>query len=309
MHVLVTGGAGFIGSHVVDTLIQRGHTVTVLDDLSTGKRQNVHPQARLIIGDVCQTDWQAPLTEQDNPPEAVIHLAAQVDVQTSLRDPGRDAQVNIIGTLQMLEFCRRQGIQRLVLASSAAVYGEPQRLPIDEEHPVAPMNFYGISKHTPEHYLAVYRQLHGIEGIALRFANVFGPRQDATGEGGVVAIFADHLRRHQAPVIFGDGEQTRDFVFVGDVAAAVIQAMEAPASQLRHHIYNVSTGVPLTVNQLYQTMQDIQGSKLPVNYGPARPGDIQHSYLDSTRIYNDLDWRPRITLADGLALTLAASVE
>lgn len=303
LKVLVTGGAGFIGSHIVDRLIERGHQVTVVDNLSTGKVENIHPKARFVRLDICQPELGG-IFEQDQP-DAVIHQAAQVDVQASMRNPLYDAQVNVLGTLNILENCRKFSVKRVVVASSAAVYGDPLRLPVDEEHPLQPTNFYGITKHTPEHYLKVYQQLYRITGIALRYANVYGPRQDAMGEGGVVAIFANRLLNGMAPTIFGDGEQTRDFVYVGDVAEANMLAIEVDALKIKDLVYNVSTAIPLTVNELYGLMRELTGSDLDAVKGPERPGDIVHSHLDNTRIKQAMGWLPKTDLRTGLQQTVA----
>ncbi|WP_328597370.1 SDR family oxidoreductase [Heliobacterium mobile] len=301
--MLVTGGAGFIGSHLVDLLIGRGDDVIIVDNLSTGKEENIHPQARFFLMDVTQPEIREVVRRER--PDGIVHLAAQVDIQVSLRDPLCDAQVNILGTLNVLEACRESAVNRVIVASSAAVYGDPLRLPIDEDHPLDPANCYGVSKHTPEHYLQVYRRLFGITGVALRFANVYGPRQDANGEGGVVAIFCDRLGRGEAPSIFGDGEQTRDFVYVGDVAEAIVAVLEADTERISESVYNVGTSHPLTVNELFRTLCEATGAQLNPRYLPPRPGDILHSYLDNRRLYEALGWVPRTALRAGLEQTMA----
>ncbi|MDD2422444.1 MAG: NAD-dependent epimerase/dehydratase family protein [Heliobacteriaceae bacterium] len=303
MNILVTGGAGFIGSHIVEQLLTRGHRVTVVDNLATGRREHVSPAARFFRQDVCSPDLPALVAAEQ--PVAVIHLAAQVDVQVSLRDPVTDARVNVLGTLNVLESCRQAGVKRVVLASSAAVYGDPVQLPVTEDHPVAPVNFYGITKHTPEHYLKVYCHLAGFSGAVLRYANVYGPRQGAGGEGGVVAIFTRRFLAGKPPVIFGDGKQTRDFVYVTDVAQANVLAVEAPEPVLRPLIFNVSTGKPVTVNVLYALLQELTGAKAAPVYNPVRPGDILHSHLANERIKTALDWQPVTDLQKGLRQTVA----
>ncbi|WP_328793750.1 NAD-dependent epimerase/dehydratase family protein [Heliomicrobium undosum] len=300
---MVTGGAGFIGSHVVERCIARGDEVLVIDNLSTGKRENIPEKAAFFHLDVAGDEIREVIAREA--PEAIIHLAAQVDVQVSLRKPLDDARTNILGTINLLEACRQSGVKRVIVASSAAVYGDPVRLPVDEDHPLAPANAYGISKHTPEHYLQLYRELYGIVGVALRFANVYGPRQDAAGEGGVVAIFTERLLRGHAPMIYGDGEQTRDFVYVDDVVDAMLMVLDAKIEQLDHSVYNVSTGQATSVKALFKQIRELVGADLSAQVAPARAGDILHSYLDSSRIEDAVGWRPKTPLRQGLAQTVA----
>lgn len=262
--VLVTGGAGFVGSHVADRLIEEGCSVAVVDDLSTGRLENVNPAAVFYRQDI--TDPALSEVFAEFKPAAVIHLAAQANVITSVADPLADARVNILGTLQVLECCRRFAVTRVVYASSAAVYGPPQYLPIDEKHPVQPTSPYGITKYTPEQYFAIYRDLYGINSVILRYANVFGPRQDPLGEGGVVAIFTDQIQRGITPTVYGDGEQTRDFVYVKDVAQAnwlalkflnsLNQSGNQNVSQQHKQslILNVSTNQRTSINELYRAL-------------------------------------------------------
>jgi UDP-glucose 4-epimerase len=298
MNVLVTGGAGFIGSHVVDLLIEKGCTVSIADNLSTGRMENINPGAKFYNIDMRDPGLQEVVARER--PSAVIHLAAQVDVQCSLRDTRSDAEINIIGSINLLDACAGCGVNKVVFASSAAVYGSPVYLPVDEKHPVLPQSPYGLSKYTVEHYLRLYREMHGVNYTVLRFANVFGPRQDANGEGGVVAIFADRLVKDVQPVIFGDGEQTRDFIYVKDVAGACVAALRRGDGGT----YNVSTGKGLSVNHLYQSLKAVTGSTLEAVYQPSRPGDITHSVLVNARACVSLDWRPRYILAEGLSETV-----
>jgi len=300
MRALVTGGAGFIGSHIVEQLLETGAEVAVLDDLSRGSLANLHPRAVLYHGDIRDAAFVRE-TVRRVAPEVVFHLAAQVDVQVSVNDPGLDAAVNVGGTVNLLEACRGAGVRKLIYASSAAVYGEPAYLPLDENHPVNPLSGYGISKHTVEHYLAAYRALHGLEYTVLRYANVYGPRQDATGEGGVVAIFTDRLLRGTAPYIYGDGEQTRDFVYAGDVAAANLAAVHRGDGL----VLNISTGRAVTVNRLFSLLQEVTGVFLPAVYRPPRAGDIRHSYLACAAAHRALHWRAEVPLRRGLELTVA----
>jgi len=269
-----------------------------VDTLSTGMAKNLArgvPFYEIDIRDPGITD-----VFKEIRPRAVIHQAAQAAVPVSLRDPVFDAGVNIIGTLNLLEACRNYGVEKFVFASSAAVYGNPRYLPVDEEHPLRPLSGYGVAKHAVERYLEAYRELYGLRWTALRYANVYGPRQDAQGEGGVVAIFIDKLLQNRQAVIFGDGEQTRDFVYVKDVAAANRMALSSGDNQ----ILNISTGQATTVNELYALLQQTVGSSLPPQYGPPRAGDIVHSYLDNRRAVSRLNWQPQYNLARGLKETV-----
>ena len=298
MKVLVSGGAGFIGSHTVDFLIKQGAEVVIVDDLSRGKKENINPAANFYPIDIRSRDIKDLLAGE--PVEYAIHLAAQIDVQSSLKEPLFDASVNILGTLNLLEACLQSGVKKVVYASSAAVYGEPCYLPVDEKHPVKSQSGYGLSKQVAERYLALYKALHGLDFSVLRYANVYGPRQDAAGEGGVVAVFADKLLKGDVPEIFGDGEQTRDFVFAADVARANFLALQkAPGACM-----NVSTGEETTVNHLYRTFQDLLGEEREPRYARARPGDINKSFLANHLIKEILNWEPEVTLKEGLRLTL-----
>lgn len=301
--VMVTGGAGFIGSHIVDALIKAKARVSVLDDLSSGSLANLDPRANFYHGQLQDAELVQAAVARERP-VFVVHMAAQVDVQVSLRDIRADAAANIMGTLNLLEACRLSGVRKVVYASSAAVYGEPRYLPVDEQHPVEPMSGYGISKHTVEHYLTLYRALHGLEFTALRYANVYGPRQDSMGEGGVVAIFAHRLARGLQPVIYGDGRQTRDFVYVGDVAAANLAALEKGDGQ----ILNISTGEPTTVTQLLQILCNVAGSEFMAEYQAGRPGDILHSRLSPLKAQAALNWQPLVPLEEGLGVTYKSFV-
>lgn len=298
MNVLVTGGAGFIGSHIVDLLVEKGCTVSIADNLSTGRSENINPGAKFYNIDVRDPGLIEIVTREK--PTAIIHLAAQVDVQCSLQDPHNDAEINILGAVNLLDACSGCGVGKIVYASTAAVYGSPAYLPVDERHPVAPQSPYGLSKNTVEHYLRLYREMRGVNFTILRFANVYGPRQDATGEGGVVAIFIDKLTKGVKPAIFGDGEQTRDFIYVKDVAAASVAALRRGDGGT----FNVSTGKGLSVNYLYQALKALTGSTMEPLYQPPRPGDIIHSTLSNARACVSLDWRPRHILTEGLRETV-----
>ncbi|EEG77514.1 NAD-dependent epimerase/dehydratase family protein [Dethiobacter alkaliphilus] len=301
MNVLVTGGAGFIGSHTVDLCIENGLNVVVVDDLSKGRLEHINQQAKFYKLDVRQTELTAVMEKEKI--DAVIHLAAQSDVQTSLVNPGFDASVNILGTLNVLEASIKTGVKKVVYASSAAVYGEPQFLPIDEKHPLNGQSGYGLSKQVPEKYLSLNKTIHGLDFTALRYANVYGPRQDAAGEGGVVAIFTDRLPRGEETIIYGDGEQTRDFVYVGDVAQANFLALQKGSGR----IMNVSTGQGTSVNELYGLITELLGTtKAPV-YAQARAGDIRDSFLANNSLGEELGWKPKTGLREGLRRMLLPS--
>jgi UDP-glucose 4-epimerase len=299
MRALVTGGAGFIGSHIVDSLLLSGAHVAVLDDLSTGRAENVRPGVRLYRVRVQDPGLDGVISSER--PEVVFHQAAQVSVPASIRAPLADGEVNLLGTINLIEACLRHGAPKIVFASSAAVYGQPVYLPIDEEHPVAPLAPYGVSKLAAEFYLAMYARTRGLHYTVLRYANVYGPRQDAAGEGGVVAIFAGRLRRGEPPAIFGDGGQTRDFVHVRDVAAANRLAAAGGDGQ----VFNIGTGARITVNTLWETFCRVAGRRLAPVYAPPRPGDILHSSLSPEKARRELAWRAETALDKGLEETLA----
>ena len=294
--ILVTGGAGFIGSHVVDALIAGGHEVAVMDDLSTGDRQMVNPKVDFRQLDIRSAE--AALWVQDLRPDVICHQAAQISVSRSQDKPLIDLDINIGGALQMLEAARNAG-SRFISASSAAVYGPPVRLPIDEDHPTHPINNYGVSKLAFEHYIEAYAATYGVSAAVLRYANVYGPRQNTAGEAGVVAAFCEALCHNQPVVIHGDGKQTRDFVFVGDVARANVLAIESSVSGT----FNVSTGSETDVNELFRLVALAFDSSTAPLSGPARAGDIERSVLNPGRAAEVLGWRAEIDLESGLAVT------
>ncbi|MFZ5648378.1 MAG: NAD-dependent epimerase/dehydratase family protein [Bacillota bacterium] len=299
MKVLVTGGAGFIGSHTVDALEGAGAAVAVLDNLSTGKFENIKQYVDFYQGDLLEKDFVFHCVEKESP-DVIIHLAAQVSVPQSMADPVADAGINILGSLHILEAARSAGVRKIVFASSAAVYGTPVYLPVDELHPAQPLSGYGLSKHTVERYLHLYRELYGLDYTILRYANVYGPGQDAMGEGGVVSIFIDRIINGEQPVIYGDGEQTRDFVHVSDVAGANLCAMNRGGGM----VLNVSTGRPVTVNRLFEIIKKAAGYSGGPRYGPRRPGDIRDSCLDSSRAASVLGWTAGTDLEKGIKNTL-----
>jgi UDP-glucose 4-epimerase len=301
MRILVTGGAGFIGSHTVDALIERGeYEVAVLDDLSSGKRERLDSRARLHQADLRDADAVRRVIAQERP-EAIVHLAAQMDVRRSVSDPAFDAQVNVVGFINLMEAGRQNGLRRVVFASTGgAIYGEQERFPCDEQHPQRPVSPYGVAKAATEKYLFFYRTQYGIDYVALRYANVYGPRQDPHGEAGVVAIFCGRILQGRPVTIFGDGEQTRDYVFVGDVVRANLAALESSVSGA----FNVGTGIETNVNQLYGVLASIAGTDRAPEYGPARPGEQRRSVISAARAERELRWRPEVSLRDGLGRTL-----
>ncbi len=300
MRVLVTGGAGFIGSNTVDYLVAHGHEVSVVDNLVTGFREQVHPQARFHEVDVTDAESLERVFAAERP-EAVIHLAAQMDVRVSTRRPAYDAQVNILGSLNVITCAVGAGTRKIVYASSGgAIYGEPDYLPVREDHPIRPLSQYGVTKHTVEHYLFLYAHLHGLRYTALRYANVYGPRQNPAGEAGVVAIFGRSLILAQPCRIFGDGEQTRDYVYVGDVVAANAMALGAGDNESVH----IGTGIETSVNELHHALAEICGSRLPARYEPERPGEVQRISLDPALAAERLGWRPKVPMSEGLERTV-----
>jgi UDP-glucose 4-epimerase len=300
MNILVTGGAGFIGSHVVDLYLEQGHRVAVVDDLSTGRRQNLNPRVVFYQTDIRSAEMDS-IFELEKP-EVVNHHAAQMDVRRSVADPLFDAQVNILGSVNLLECARKHGVRRIVYASTGgAVYGEPAYLPCDESHPIDPICQYGASKHTVEHYLFLYRAIYGLEYTVLRYPNVYGPRQDAHGEAGVVAIFTGLMLGDQQVVINGDGEQVRDFVYVGDCARANLQALvHANGSE----IYNLGSGTGTTVNDIFEQLKQITGYQREPVHGPAKLGETRRIYLDASKAAQQLAWRAEVGLEEGFRATV-----
>ena len=294
MRAIVTGGAGFIGSNVVDALLERGDEVHVLDDLSKGKRANLPDAATLHVADIRQPDEIFDAVR----PEAVIHLAAQVDVRVSVDRPDLDADVNVLGTVRILEAARRHGARVVFSSSGGAAYGECTG-PAAEDAPLRPLAPYGTSKLCGEEYLATWNRLYGTAHVSLRFGNVYGPRQEPHGEAGVVAIFMGVLAEGGTPTIFGDGSQTRDYVYVGDVVASVTAALAGSGSG----VYNVGTGTETSVLELYEAIQDAAGIRRRPAFAPPRLGELQRSVLDPSLAARELGWRPARPLADGLAET------
>ncbi len=300
--ILVTGGAGFIGSHIVDGFIAAGYSVAVVDNLRTGKRENVNPAARFYQADICDREALERIFDTERP-HVICHQAALADVRASLADPIGYAQVNLVGTLNLLEAARAQGnVHRFLFASTGgAVYGEPRELPVSEEHPPRPLDPYGASKLACEHFIDTYRHNHGLQYTVLRYANVYGPRQDPFGEAGVVAIFTGGMLAGRPVTINGDGLQRRDFVYVGDVARANLLALEGEGSG----IYNLGTGVATDINTIFRELARLTGYSLPEHHGPAKPGEVRDIYLDCSRARRELRWQAQVPLDQGLALTVA----
>jgi UDP-glucose 4-epimerase len=292
VRAIVTGGAGFIGSHVVDALVARGDEVTVLDNLSTGRRENVDAGARLIEADITA----APEAFADARPEICFHLAAQADVRVSVERPDFDAEINLLGTIHVLEAARGHGAQVVLASTGGAIYGECDG-PADEESPRRPLAPYGASKLSAEEYLATYNRLYDTGHVALRYGNVYGPRQDPHGEAGVVAIFLGRLARGEPLRIFGDGRQTRDYVYVGDVVTATL------AAQGHAGVFNVGTGTETSVLDLAEACQSAAGVSVETEHAAARPGELQRSVLDPGRAERELGVRTQTSLGDGLAAT------
>jgi UDP-glucose 4-epimerase len=300
MNIIVTGGAGFIASQIVDAYLERGHDVHILDDFSTGQEANVNPRAKVHRVDIA--DGKVAKLVEHIKPDVVSHHAAQMDVRHSVADPAFDARVNIIGFINLLEACRNTGVKKVLFASSGgAVYGEQELFPAPESHVTQPASPYGVSKRTGELYLSYYHQSFGMPYIALRYANVYGPRQSTKGEAGVVAIFLSLLLSGKIPVINGDGLQTRDYVYVGDVVAANVAALDSSfVGQI-----NIGTGIETDVVTVYSHLRDAVGSNVDAQHGPAKIGEQRRSCLDARRAADILGWRPQVALAEGLRRTAA----
>jgi UDP-glucose 4-epimerase len=306
--VLITGGAGFIGSHVTETFLGQGYTVEVVDNLSTGKRQNVDARARLHEVDVRSREAASLLGELR--PDIIVHLAAQMDVRKSVADPLYDSSVNILGTVNLLEAIRAGSAAwrpRFIFASTGgALYGDLVTPPNVENIAKDPESPYAIAKLGCEYYLAYYARVHGLDTMSLRLANVFGPRQDPHGEAGVVAIFCGRLRAGEPLTVFGDGGQTRDYIYVGDVADAVLAAVRAdlpPARGVDARAFNIGTGVGTTVKRLAEALFEVAGRSVPIHFALPRKGEQQHSFLEPSKARRVLGWRPKVSLEQGLSAT------
>jgi UDP-glucose 4-epimerase len=307
MRAIVTGGAGFIGSNLVDGLLARGDQVTVIDDLSTGRRENLNGAiergARLCVLDIRDGSELAGVVEQEKP-DAIFHMAAQIDVRRSLAEPAWDSSINVGGTINVLEAARTHGVARVVNTSTGgAIYGDAETIPSDEQTPPLPEAAYGQSKLAAEGYLGLYARLYGLSSVTLRYGNVYGPRQDPLGEAGVIAIFCGKLDAGEAPTIYGDGLQTRDFAYVGDVVAANLAAVDAPVTGP----VNIGTGVETTVLELVTILRELGGvERFEPEFAPARLGELARSCLDIRRARETLGWEPTVSIREGLRLTLEA---
>jgi UDP-glucose 4-epimerase len=298
MKVLVTGGAGFIGSHLVDALLQQGYQVVVVDNLSTGHPENINPAATFYQADICNSELEG-IFEKERP-ELVNHQAAQTVIQKSNEDPVLDARQNILGSLNLILQCLRFGVKKAVYASSAGVYGEPKYRPVDENHPINPVSYYGISKHTVEHYLYLAHLQHRLGYVILRYSNVYGPRQNTEGEAGVVAIFTRQMLQGERPTIFGKGNKTRDYIHVSDVATANIMAMERD----RNGVYNIGTGVETSDQEMFNLLAELTGYQSNPHYAPVRKGEIYKNCLNWSKAQKELGWQPRFLLREGLRETV-----
>jgi UDP-glucose 4-epimerase len=300
LKILVTGGAGFIASHLTDAFIEEGHDVYVLDNLSTGFRNNINPEARFLERDIRDTDLLKIFEEEKF--DVVNHHAAQMDVRKSVADPAFDANVNIIGTINLLQCCVKTKVKKIMFASTGgAVYGEQLYFPADEKHPANPLSPYGISKLAVEKYLYFYNVQYGINYTVLRYANIYGPRQNPFGEAGVVAIFATKLLKGEQPLIHGSGEQTRDYVFVDDVVKANLLTLKDNVSD----IYNVGTGKETNVREIFNHLNSVTGSRQKEMFGPAAPGEQLRSVITSDKLFKKFNWKPSTPLEEGLSRTAA----
>jgi UDP-glucose 4-epimerase len=296
--ILVTGGAGFIGSNIVDELINRGNKVIIIDNLSTGK--DVYIDNKTVFYNLDLSSNKIKEVFENHTIDYVFHLAAQIDVQKSFKDPIFDAQNNILATLNLLNYCKEYKVNKIIYSSSAAVYGEPEYLPIDEKHPINVISPYGVTKHTPEHYLKIYKEMYDLDFTVLRYSNAYGPRQDPMGEGGVISIFVDQMIKRESPIIYGDGEQSRDFIFVGDIVDANVAALDEGDGE----IINISSNIQNTINELHNIINDLLGEEIKAIYKKAKKGDIRHSLLQNNKALNVLNWKPKNNLKRGLEKTI-----
>ena len=303
MNILVTGGAGFIGSHLVDAYLEEGHRVVVLDNLSTGDQDNLNHNARFVEGDVRDTDMVKPLFEMEKF-DLVNHHAAQLDVRISVASPAFDAEQNIIGSINLLQAAVETGVERFIFASSGGtVYGDQQVFPADETHTTNPISPYGVSKLSVEKYLGYFSHQYGLRYGVLRYTNVYGPRQNSHGEAGVVAIFCRKMLNDEQPVIFGSGEQTRDYVYVGDVAAANVKALE----YLGEHgagIFNICTNTEITINNLFNQLNGMVENRFEETHAPAKPGEQFRSVCAWDKAAKELGWKPEVGIEEGLQRTM-----
>ena len=298
MNILVTGGAGFIASHIVDAYIADGHKVIIVDNLSTGFMENINPQAKFYQLDIRSEKLEDVFQKEKI--DVVNHLAAQMDVRRSVSDPKFDASVNVVGGLNLFESAKKHKVKKIIFSSTGgAIYGEQDYFPADEEHPTRPLSPYGITKLCTEKYLYFYNAVYGMNYVILRYANIYGPRQNPHGEAGVVAIFCNKMLKGEQPVINGDGKQTRDYTFVADVVKANVAALQYNGS----NIYNIGTGIETDVNKLFLELRSHLNPSCPEQHAPAKAGEQQRSVISSKKIESDLGWKPTVQLEEGLRLT------
>ena len=301
MKILVTGAAGFIASHVADAYVQAGHEVVVVDDLSRGSKRNVNPKCRFYECDIRDREAMERIFRAEKP-TIVNHHAAQMDVRRGVREPLFDAQVNILGSINLLEAAVAHRTKRFIYAATAgAGYGEPKKIPVPEDYPMNPITPYGISKHTVEHYLFTFQFLYGLQYAVLRYGNVYGPRQNSQGEAGVFAIFSEQMLGGIQPVIYGDGNKVRDYVYISDVVAANVAALERGSNE----IFNIGSGVETTDREVFERVRDLLGKRVEPHYVPRRPGEIDRICLDIAKAKTILQWEPQVTLSEGAGLTVA----
>jgi UDP-glucose 4-epimerase len=298
--ILVTGAAGFIASHVADAYLSAGHNVVILDDLSRGTKKNVNPKARFYQCDVRDREAVESIFLSEKP-AIVNHHAAQMDVRRGVREPIFDAQVNILGSLNLIECAVANGTKRFIYISTAgAGYGEPKQMPVSEDHTMNPITPYGISKHTVEHYLFTFQFLYGLQYVVLRYGNVYGPRQNSQGEAGVFAIFSEQMMAGVQPVIYGDGQKVRDYVYISDVVAANLAALERGTNEM----FNIGGGVATPDSEIFERVRDLLGKTVQPRYLPRRPGEIDKICLDISKAAHLLEWTPQVSLADGARRTV-----
>lgn len=298
--ILITGGAGFIGSHIADSFIKKDYDVVIVDDLSTGYEENIHKDARFYKVDIQDNVALSAVFEKEKP-DFVCHEAAQKDVRLSVAEPAFDAGINILGSINILQNCMRHEVRKVVFASTGgAIYGEQDAFPAPETHPARPISPYGITKLVAEHYLYYYKVVYGLNYVSLRYSNVYGPRQDPRGEAGVVAIFIKKMLNGEEPMINGDGEQTRDFVYVEDVAEANVLSVE---SEVSGDIFNIGTGIETNVNEIAQQIKKVINPNIAIKHGPHKPGEQKRSVIDCKKAKKILGWEPCVALSDGLRKT------
>ncbi len=299
MNILVTGGAGFIASHIVDAYLNAGHRVLIVDNLSSGQKENINPKAQFFHLDIRSDELKSVFSMF--PIDVVNHHAAQMDVRKSVADPKYDADVNICGMLNLMELAVQYKVKKIIFASTGgAIYGEQDYFPADEEHPTRPLSPYGIAKLATEKYLYYYKEIYGIPSVILRYANIYGPLQNPHGEAGVVAIFTQKMLQGVQPVINGDGKQTRDYVFVKDVVNANVLALSYPKSE----IFNIGTGIETNVNSLFQDLRKLVGIDIPEHHAPPKKGEQLRSVISSEKIFKTLGWKPSIGMSEGLKETV-----